>query len=85
MVRVVNRRTRKNVSEASVASGVSAKNTPEAVATPFPPPLKRRKIGLTWPWIAARPHANAHPLCGAKSNKRGNTKTGRKPFAASSR
>ena len=34
-------------SATSIGMGASARKTPVAVATPFPPPLPRRKIGLT--------------------------------------
>ena len=46
----------------SAGIGASPKKTPPAVATPFPPPFPSRKIGLTWPMIAATPNAMAHKL-----------------------
>ena len=84
ILRVVNSSSRKPTSAASVASGVSAKNTPEAVATPFPPPFHIRKIGRTWPRIAATPHRMAHNSRSGKPNHPGNSRTGSAPFSASS-
>src|SRR5688500_1146394 len=63
--------------------GASARNTPPAVATPFPPPRPSRKIGTTWPRIAAIPYAIAQCCAGAASNSFGKSATGIAPFAVS--
>ena len=66
----------------SIGNGASARNTPDAVATPFPPPLPSRKIGFTCPAIAATPYAMAQPICVVPSAA-GSIATGRNPFSRS--
>ena len=55
--RVDDRRSDEARSATQASAAAPARGTrPAAVATPFPPPFHSRKIGRTWPTIAATPH-----------------------------
>src|SRR5258708_7593454 len=63
---------------ASAAHGASASDTPNPVATPFPP-RSRSQMGKQCPATAARAHA-----AGSQGGSRGASITGTRPLSASS-
>src|SRR3981081_1216472 len=69
----------------SIGTKARARNTPVAVATPLPPPLPRRKIGLTWPAIVKTPYTRAHSSGRSDSVYLGRKYTGRNPLRRSAR
>jgi hypothetical protein len=72
------------IAEITVGSHASARKTPPAVATPFPPPFPMRKIGRTCPITAAVPNAIAHQSRGTDvSMYSGRISAGSIPFSVS--